>query len=53
MNLITLEEVKQWLGIDLEDTSKDLILNIWIEGVSETILNLIGRDIMAKDYIEK
>ena len=53
MNLVTLEEAKQWLEIDLEDTSKDLILNIWIEGISETIFTLIGRDIMARDYIEK
>lgn len=53
MQLVTLEATKQWLGIDIADDSKDLILNIYIDGISETILGLIGRDIIAQDYVEK
>lgn len=53
MQLVTLEVTKQWLEIDIADTSKDLILNIYIDGISETILDLIGRDIIAQDYVEK
>lgn len=53
MGLVTLEETKQWLDIPITDTSKDTILNIYIDGVSEMILGMIGRDILAKDYVEK
>lgn len=53
MQLVTLEVTKQWLEIDIADNSKDLILNIYIDGISETILDLIGRDIIAQDYVEK
>lgn len=53
MNLITLEELKQWLQIEKEDTSNDLILNIYIEGCTEMITGLIGRNIFAEDYVEK
>lgn len=53
MNLCTLEEVKQFLNIDKEDTSKDLILKLYMEGITEIIEGEIGRDILAKDYVEK
>ncbi|NEZ47787.1 hypothetical protein FDF74_11405 [Clostridium niameyense] len=35
------------------ESKQDLILKLYIEGISETILDLIGRDILAQDYIEK
>lgn len=53
MNICEIEEVKEWLGIKEDDTSKDTILNIYIEGISEMIFGMIGRDILAQDYIEK
>ncbi|MCY6957883.1 head-tail connector protein [Clostridium brassicae] len=53
MTLVTLEELKQWLNIDQSDTSKDIILNIYINGVSEMIIGMIGRNILAEDHIEK
>ncbi|WP_125153663.1 head-tail connector protein [Clostridium rectalis] len=53
MDLVTLEELKEWLGISKDDTSKDTILNIYIKGVSNTIISLIGRDIFQQDYLEK
>jgi hypothetical protein len=53
MQLITLEEFKQLENIDKEDTSKDLILNLYIDGISELIEDMIGRDILAQDYVEK
>lgn len=53
MGYATLEEVKQWLSIDNLDTSKDLILPIYIEGISDLLDGMIGRDIFANDYTEK
>lgn len=53
MDYVTLEEVKQWLGIENSDTSKDLILGIYIGGISELLDGMIGRDIFANDYTEK
>lgn len=53
MGYATLEEVKQWLSIDNSDTSKDLILPIYIDGISDLLDGMIGRDIFANDYTEK
>lgn len=47
--LVTLEEVKQWLG---NSTINDLVLEIYINGISDMILKMIGRNILATDYIE-
>lgn len=51
--LVTLEELKPFMGIDIADTSKDTVLTIYINGVSNKIEKLTGRKLMAADYIEK
>jgi hypothetical protein len=51
--LVTLEELKNFMGIDLTDTSKDSTLTIYINGISNKIEKLVGRKLMATDYIEK
>ncbi|AXG97747.1 head-tail connector protein [Clostridium botulinum] len=54
MNLCTLEELKEFLNIEKDNTNQnDNTFKIYIEGVSETIIGMIGRDIFAQDYIEK
>lgn len=51
--LITLEEYKTFNSIDLLDTSKDPIFEIYINAISNKIEKMIGRTILAKDYVEK
>lgn len=51
--LCTLEELKSHIGIDLTDTSKDIDLTIYINGVCNAVEKMIGRNIMATDYTEK
>ncbi|AUN23761.1 hypothetical protein RSJ21_00215 (plasmid) [Clostridium botulinum] len=54
MNLCTLEELKEFLNIEKDNTNQnDNTFKTYIEGVSETIIGMIGRDIFAQDYIEK
>ncbi|AUN19976.1 hypothetical protein RSJ22_00320 (plasmid) [Clostridium botulinum] len=54
MNLCTLEELKEFLNIEKDNTNQnDNTFKIYIEGISETIIGMIGRDIFAQDYIEK
>lgn len=50
--LITLEELKGYLGIDAGDTSKDLLLEMYINGISDYIQG-VGQSILATDYTEK
>ena len=50
----TLENNKNSVDVGTQtETAEDMLLKLYIEGVSETILSLIGRDILATDYIEK
>lgn len=49
----TLQELKTFMGISDTDTSKDLLLQIYVDGVNSAIHKEIGRDILANDYIEK
>ncbi len=51
MDLCTLQELKDFMGIT--DTSKDTILTLYISGISQQIQKQIGRNIFAKDYVER
>lgn len=51
--LVTLDELKSFMGIALSDISKDPALSIYINGISNKIEKTVGRKIMAADYIEK
>lgn len=48
--LISLEDAKGFLGIT--DTSKDIILTVYINGISDFIQG-DGETFLAKDYVEK
>lgn len=50
--LISLENLKQYLGIPSDDNSKDFILTIYINGISDYIQG-VGQSILKTDYIEK
>lgn len=50
--LCTLDQAKQYLGIESSDTSKDFILEIYINGLSDSILGN-GNTILKTDYTEK
>lgn len=51
MDILTLDELKQYLGIN--DTTQDTALKIYLSGISETLISMIGRNIMKEDYIER
>ncbi len=53
MDLCTLQELKDFMGIAQTDTSKDAILTLYISGISQQIQKQIGRNIFAKDYVER
>lgn len=48
-----LQDLKDFMAIPSTDTSKDTLLQIYVDGVNSAIRKEIGKDILAKDYIEK
>lgn len=50
--LISLEDLKQFLGIDQDDHSKDFILTVYINGISDYIQGP-GQSMLATDYVEQ
>lgn len=53
MAYATLESLKLDLGIDTSDTSKDDVLNMYLEDASSLIDKYIGYGLTAQDYVEK
>lgn len=53
MDLCTLQELKDFMVISQTDTSKDVNLTLYIKGIGEQIQKQIGRNIFAKDYVER
>jgi hypothetical protein len=50
--LISLEDLKKYLGIAQDDTSKDFTLEVYINGISDYIQGT-GNTILKTDYVEK
>jgi len=53
MDLCTLQELKNFMGITDTDATRDANLTIYIQAISKQIQKFIGRDLEAKDYVEK
>jgi len=51
--LTTLDRLKQYIGIDLADTSQDFKLELLINSASQEIENIIGRKLKKAQRIEK
>lgn len=50
---IVLTDLKAFMGVSTDDTSKDAVLQIYIDGVNAEVHKILGRDILKTDYIEK
>lgn len=50
--LISLEDMKQYLGIASDDNTKDFVLTVYINGFSDYIQG-VGQSILKTDYKEK
>jgi hypothetical protein len=51
--LCSINELKGFMNLDIFDTSKDWLYEVYINAASDAIEKEVGRYILAKDYIEK